>query len=371
MTALPQTDELTRQLRSLSIVRPADGERPAPPSQAAPEKPRRRSLMAGVVLGLLGAVGLVVWHWQGDLHTIWVANVPASEPALTEPAVGDLTALAPASGTPNTPAPAEVAQPIPAASRLVGSGYLLAGRESVIGTDIGGRVSEMLVATGDTVRVGQPIARLEDAEAQRALASAGLALAAAQAEVDRLSILRDQTAVRSSRLQSLSARGSVPAAEAEEAVFALRLAEAEIAAAELEVTRLGIEQERMADRLDRLTLTAPFDGIIVETRAVAGDLIGSALDGGPVPAIAVLMDPASLRIEADLAETTLSQVAVGQMAEVVLDAWPETRLPARVSAILPRASLQKGTITLRLTLTDVPPNVALLANMAAKITLIP
>ncbi len=159
--------------------------------------------------------------------------------------------------------------------------------------------------------------------------------------------------------------------EAEDAGFDLRLAEADVAAARLAVTGRGIDLDRARDRLLRLTVTAPFDGIIVETRAVAGDLIGSSLEGGPVPGIAVLMDPASLRVEADLAETALAQVTVGQTAEVVLDAWPEARLTARVAAILPRASLQKGTITLRLDLTDVPPDVALLANMAAKITLLP
>jgi RND family efflux transporter MFP subunit len=369
MNALPQTDELSRQLRSLSIVRPTEQERSAPQEQAASQKPQRKGLIAGVALGLWGAVALVLWYWLGDPDSIFTKKTSPPKAELTQPIAEEDSALALTSDLSTNPPPAAPAQVAPPLSRLVGSGYLLAGQDSVIGTDVGGRVSEILVAVGDTVRVGQPIARLEDTEAQRALTLAELALAAAQAEVARLSILREQTAVRSARLQSLSSRGLAPATDAEDAAFALRLAEADISAAKLEVKRLGFEKEQTADRLKRLTVTAPFDGIIAEIHAVKGDLIGSAFGGGPVPAIAVLMNPSSLRVDADFAESALSQVSVGQTAEVVLDAWPDARLSARVTAILPRASLQKGTITLRLTLTDVPPNVALLANMAAKITL--
>lgn len=351
MTAVSTPDDLSRQLRSLSIVR--NGMAADAPPAVAPTKPRRRvGVSVFLALALAGTAG-AGWHWRGNVQALLaaapVADVtPAPVPAVISP----------------------VAAPVQAAG-IVGSGYVVAGRQSVIGTDTGGRLSELAVAVGESVTEGQVIARLDDRQAGLALAAAEAALAGAEGAVERLTILRDQAAAYATRVERLAASGSVPATDGQEAVFALRLAEADIAAARQIIVQRQIDRDQARDQLARLTITAPFAGIILETHAVAGDLIGSSLDGGPVPGIALLLDPTSLRIDADLAETALNQVSPGQTAEVVLDAWPDQRLAGRVETILPSASLQKGTITLRIVLNAPPPEGALLANMAAKVTLRP
>jgi macrolide-specific efflux system membrane fusion protein len=69
-------------------------------------------------------------------------------------------------------------------------------------------------------------------------------------------------------------------------------------------------------------LVAPLGGFIIARRAEPGQTLG----GGDVPL--VMAD--RLIVRAQLDETDLGKLRIGQRAEVTLDAYPEIRLPGRV-----------------------------------------
>lgn len=88
------------------------------------------------------------------------------------------------------------------------------------------------------------------------------------------------------------------------------------------------------DAIEALILRAPRDGIVVlrdhpwEGRKLK--------DGDPVfvgLALALLPDPSSLRVAAALADVDDRKVAIGMPADVILDAYPGTTFPGRVSDI--------------------------------------
>jgi membrane fusion protein (multidrug efflux system) len=80
--------------------------------------------------------------------------------------------------------------------------------------------------------------------------------------------------------------------------------------------------------LARCTVRAPFDGWVVRRW----------LDPGAMPLasqpIISLFDPATLRVDANIEEKYLHDVAIGDEAEISIDAYPALRLKGHVTEIM-------------------------------------
>lgn len=359
MNDITHTSDMLRQLQSLSIERVA-------PGRAEDQKHRRRlwplrSLALLVLLTGAGAAGFYATR-GGESDPFWV-QAQALKPdwlADAAPAPSDAQAAEPVQSAIAAP-PAPVSSPA-----VVGSGYVLAEREMTLMPDLGGRLAEVLVQTGDTFTEGQVIATLDDGAARTDLKIAEATLTMARAALADADASLAEARAGFDRQKALEQRGSVARAQAESAEFILTRAERnhEMAAAEVEIARLGVEKQ--ADFVARHRILAPFSGVVVQRYLNPGDIAVSAFDGGPDQAIATLIDPANLRIEVDVAESNLSRVAPGQGAEVLLDAWPSRPLRATVQNVAPKISIQRGTVLVRLTFDT--PQVGVFANMAAKVT---
>ncbi len=102
----------------------------------------------------------------------------------------------------------------------------------------------------------------------------------------------------------------------------LRQAEAAVQAAN---TALGQAQAGLA----AATLMAPFDGVVVEVNASAGQIVA------PGTGWIRLVDPSVLEVEATVIEEDLSLVQVGQRVELFFDAEPDAQLLGRLARIVP------------------------------------
>ena len=80
--------------------------------------------------------------------------------------------------------------------------------------------------------------------------------------------------------------------------------------------------------VDFTLIRAPFDGVILSKSANVGDMItpfSSAADSKG--AVVTMADMATLEVEADVSESSLSKVRVGQPGEIMLDALPDDAVP--------------------------------------------
>ncbi|WP_419897268.1 efflux RND transporter periplasmic adaptor subunit [Roseomonas sp. USHLN139] len=237
------------------------------------------------------------------------------------------------------------------------------------------RLDRLLVEEGATVEADQLLAELADAaqkDAQTARAAAALAEAEARLALTRAAGRAEERRAQQARLTALraaeeSARreadradrlvpsGAGGAAEAERRRFAAIRATAEVAEAEAELARLQsprpedlavAEAQRDAARAAHAAaaaeaelsrIRAPIAGTILHLYARPGDLLGN--DG--------LLDMADLtRIDvvADVYETDLPRLRLGQAAEIQIPGNPQ-RLTATVREIgwQVRRTTQAGT----------------------------
>jgi hypothetical protein len=64
-------------------------------------------------------------------------------------------------------------------------------------------------------------------------------------------------------------------------------------------------------------------------------------------AVVTLADMSSLQVEADVSESNLERIALGQPCEITLDAYPDVRYEAFVAKIVPTADRAKATVMVK------------------------
>lgn len=305
---------------------------------------------------------------------------------------------------------------------LNASGYVVAQRRAAVASKGTGRLVWLGVEEGSAVKAGQVIARLESDDLEAVKAQARAALAAARAHRETARAQRDgaAAAAESARAQLAGARAGLDQAQAEvddarralereRTLFAggmtakvsfdaaetrWRKAQAGHAAAQHAVEAAQIAVTSAEDGLaaaagtlaaaghevasaeaglrgaevsaGHAEIRAPFDGVILTKNADVGDMVTPlAASTDARAAVVTMADPASLLVEADVAETSLPKVHLGQPCEVQLDALPGRRFPAVVHMIVPTADRAKGTVLAKVRLAELDPGI--LPEMSAKV----
>lgn len=226
----------------------------------------------------------------------------------------------------------------------------------VVSTPLPAMVEQTLVGVGDSVRKGQPIARLQSpafVEAQR-----GLSQASVQSKLAQENLARDESLWKDGIIAESRYRISKGAAIEAQAVLAERKQMLHLAG----MSDAAIAQLQSGNNLSSLlTITAPIDGVVLEKTANAGQRLDAAV---PMFTIARL-NPLNLEIQAPLAVT--SGLKIG--AAINLPAFHASgkltaigrSLTGTNQTILLRGAITKGTENLR-------PNQTVEANIATAVS---
>ena len=107
--------------------------------------------------------------------------------------------------------------------------------------------------------------------------------------------------------------------------------------------------------------------MILSKSANVGDLVtpfSSAADSKG--AVVSMADMSTLEVEADVSESSLAKIKVGQPAEIVLDALPDTRFRGRISRMVPTVDRAKATVMTKVKFDEIDPR--MLPEMSAKVS---
>jgi RND family efflux transporter MFP subunit len=228
------------------------------------------------------------------------------------------------------------------------SGYVVAQRKAEVAATVTGRLLWLGVEEGSRVSAGQVLARLDDRDALAAQAQARARLQSARADRDQGEAELADATLAHGRQQSLLAAGIVSRAEYDAADARLKRARALVsgAASAIETARAALQGADVA--LDHTLIRAPFDGVVLTKNADAGDIVTPIGAASTAKASVVSMaDMGSLLVEVDVAESSLSQVKVGQPCEISLDALPDIRFPGRVHMVVPTADRSKAAVQVK------------------------
>ena len=249
---------------------------------------------------------------------------------------------------------------------LNASGYVTARRAATVSSKITGKVTEVLVEEGMSVKDGQILARLDDTNVKASLHLARAQWESAQSALEETRV-RLKEAEQELQRQTDLARGKVATqadydhASAAALAYKARLAQQQADATVAERT-VAIWQQQLEDTIIR----APFAGIVTSKNAQPGEMISPMSSGGFTrTGICTIVDMESLEIEIDVNESYINRVQPGQPVEATLDAYADWKIPCKVIAIIPTADRDKSTVKVRVGFEKLDPRI--LPDMAVKV----
>src|SRR5512136_63707 len=256
--------------------------------------------------------------------------------------------------------------PSQAFTMLNASGYVVAQRKAALASKVTGRLIWLGVGEGSFVKKDQVVARLENQDV-----SASKDQAAANVNVARFNLeqaqaeLRDAT-VSINRNKELLSRGVVARQTYDDVLARYEKAVAGVAAAEAALKAATAVLEGAAALLEYTLIRAPFDAVVLTKDADVGDIVtplGAAANAKA--AVVTIADMNSLEVEADVSESNLSQIRLGQPCEIQLDALPEARFRGAIHMIVPTADRSKATVMVKVRFLDKDSRI--LPEMSAKV----
>ena len=255
-------------------------------------------------------------------------------------------------------------------SQLNASGYVVAQRKAAVASKATGRLVALMVEEGSRVKEGQIIARLEneDTIASRDQAEANLKLARANLEGAKAEL--EEVTLAFNRNKELFAREIIARAQYDTSQARYLRAQASVAAGEATVNAGSAAVQGANVALEYTFIRAPFDAVVLTKNADIGDIVtplGAAANAKA--AVVTIADLGSLQVEADVSETNLGLVKVGQPCEILLDALPDSRFRGIVHTIMPTADRTKATIMVKVRFLAKDPRI--LPEMRAKVAFLP
>ena len=201
-----------------------------------------------------------------------------------------------------------------------------------------GRVTRVAVRVGDRVAAGQTLLTYDSVTAgdlisEYRTAAADLERATAEADVAKRSL------ERADNLMELGgvAKGERDrrSAEHQRALAEVNSARAAVTSLERKLRRLGMSSEELEsfrkgadpDAASRSVLSAPFNGVVTEVHAAAGELIN------PDREVFTVADLTGVWIQADVYQKDIAKIRVGQNAQVSVDAYPAETFTGRVTYV--------------------------------------
>jgi len=237
------------------------------------------------------------------------------------------------------------------ASVLDASGYIVARRMATVSAKVTGRVKEVLIEEGMRVEEGQVLARLDpiDADAQRTLAASQVSAAQSQADSVRAQLVDAEA--NAGRLSQLVDQKLVSRAQYEQAIAQRDSLRAQLATAQRNAQVAGDQLRIAGQGVDNTIVRAPFAGIVTAKAAQPGEIVSPLATGGFTrTGIGTIVDMESLEVEVEVGESYIGRVQPQMPVEIVLNAYPDWRIPGEVIAIIPAADRGKATVKVRVAL---------------------
>jgi HlyD family secretion protein len=193
-------------------------------------------------------------------------------------------------------------------------------------------------------------AALEEAQAgatsgQRTAAYGSVSAATAQRDAAQAQLDLLLSGAREEQVAAAEAGVEQAKASLQEAQLAVANAESAVTQSEASIASAEAAIESAQDALARMTLTAPFDGVVADVLIEEGEVISSG-----APAV-IFGDFGGWRVETtDLIELDVVDLQVGDPVEMTIDAIPGVTLIGTVSNISQVAGYDRNDVTYKVTI---------------------
>ena len=200
---------------------------------------------------------------------------------------------------------------------VTANGALVAVQTVAVGSEVSGTIVELFADYNSAVTNGQVLARLDASIYERQLDQAQAELESAQASLK----LAEANFRRARELRELEL---VSQADFDQAEASLAQARASLRMREASLSKAEVD-------LEKTTIFSPMDGVVISRAVDVGQTVAASLNAPTLFTLA--QDLRRMRIEAQISEADVGDVAEGQKVTFTVDAYPMRTFTGVVSQV--------------------------------------
>jgi HlyD family secretion protein len=185
---------------------------------------------------------------------------------------------------------------------------------------VSGEVAAVHVVEGQAVKKGDLLMTLVDTDYARNL------------QLSRVSVREAQLQVEAAELDERRKKAAFGSRGISEAEYDASVRQVDLARVQRERTRVQLATAQ--DQLDYTKIVSPIDGVVIVRSVEPGELVTagvSATANGAASLTIAQID--RLLLELDLNQVDVARVEIGQVARVLLDAYPGVEVPGTVTSL--------------------------------------
>ncbi len=245
---------------------------------------------------------------------------------------------------------AQSAESMVGGSVLDAAGYVTARRQATVSSKITGKVIEVTIEEGQSVKEGEILARLESTEADARHASSLAQLDSATAQIEEVRAQLNQAELELQRQQGMMQKQLTSKQALDNANAQARTLRARLNSATKQAATARANSREASIGQDNTIVRAPFSGVVTVKAAQPGEMISPISAGGGFTrtGIGTIVDMDSLEVQVDVNEAYIGRVTPAMKVETVLNAYPDWKIPGNVIAIIPTADRTKATVKVRI-----------------------
>ncbi|HWW86323.1 MAG TPA: efflux RND transporter periplasmic adaptor subunit, partial [Vicinamibacterales bacterium] len=228
-------------------------------------------------------------------------------------------------------------------AKVTASGTLSALVTVQVGSQVSGRVQEILVDYNSPVKAGQVIAKLDPLLFQAAVDQSRANHLTAESNLKTATAQATNAERQYSRSKSLLDRHLVPQSDFDSARanYDVSRAQVDAAASSIEVARAALHQAEL--NLGYATIVSPIDGTVISRNVDVGQTVASAFQAPTLFLIA--RDLRRMQVDTSVSEADVGRLETGVVATFTVDAYPGQAFSGRVRQIRSSPTTVQNVVT--------------------------
>ncbi|MDF3020155.1 MAG: efflux transporter periplasmic adaptor subunit [Steroidobacteraceae bacterium] len=253
-------------------------------------------------------------------------------------------------------------------SRVSTSGSLQAVVTVDVGSQVSGRIQELFADFNSPVKKGQRIAKIDPALFQAALVSAEANVAAASANVTRLTVAAEDAERQARRASEVYEQRLISETERDTAVANARAARASVEQARSQVAQARAALETARTNLRYTDIVSPTDGVVISRAVNVGQTVAASLSAPVIFTIA--QDLKQMEVHTNVAESDIGRLNPGMRVTFTVDAYPGEPFRGAIRDIRNAPQVVQNVVTYDAVIDVANPDLKLKPGMTATVSVV-
>src|SRR5689334_14102936 len=205
-------------------------------------------------------------------------------------------------------------------SRVTTSGSLQAVVTVDVGSQVSGRIQELFADFNSPVKKGERIAKIDPSLFQAAAVQAQANVAAARANVTRLTVAAEDAERQARRASEVFQQRLISETERDTAVANARSARASVEQGQAQLLQSRAQLEQANTNLRYTDILSPTDGVVISRAVNVGQTVAASLQAPVIFTIA--QDLKKMEVHTNVAESDIGRLKPGMRVSFTVDAYP-------------------------------------------------